>query len=221
MGHEHGVGGRARRGIVLAAAFGCLIAIASGATAQTIYSCVANGRTYTGDRPPPECASSDMRELNRDGSLRRVVPRPLTPEEQKARAAEARKKAEEEERALAQRRRDRSLLEAYASEQEIDSARVKAISSSNDIVKRSELRLERMEAERKRLAEETEFYRKRDVPEHIKRAIASNEQERLAEQKIIRDAQAEIQRINERFEADKRRFRELVSQGAQAAQRTF
>jgi len=83
-----------------------------------MYSCVANGRTFSGDRPPPECANSDIRELNRDGSLRRVIPRPLTPEEQKARAIEAKKKADEEEKALAQRRRDRSLLEAYASEQE-------------------------------------------------------------------------------------------------------
>ncbi len=211
-----------RRGIVLSAAVACLLVTATaGAQSPTMYSCVANGRTYTGDRPPPECANSDIRELNRDGSLRRVIPRPLTPEEQKAKAAEARKKAEEEEKLLAQRRRDRSLLEAYANEQEIEAARVKAISTSSDVVKRSQMRLDRIDAERKRLQDETEFYKKRDVPDNIKRALANNEQERIAEQKIMADAQAEIQRINDRFEADKRRFRELVSQGAQAAQRTF
>lgn len=211
---------RARGAARLPVALAFLLVAATTASAQTMYTCVANGRTYSGDRPPPECANSDIRELNRDGSLRKVIPRPLTPEEQKAKAAEAKRKAEEEEKALAQRRRDRSLLEAYANEQEIDAARVKAISSSSDIVKRSQLRLERMDAERKRLQEETEFYKKREVPDNIKRAIASNEQERVAEQKIIKDAQAEIQRINDRFEADKKRFRELMSQGAQAAQRT-
>jgi hypothetical protein len=186
-----------------------------------MYSCVANGRTYSGDRPPPECANSDIRELNRDGSLRRVIPRPLTPEEQKARAIEAKRKADEEEKALAQRRRDRSLLEAYASEQEIDVARAKALISSSEVVKRSQARLDRMAEERKRLEEETEFYKKRETPESIKRALANNEQERAAELKIIKDAQGEMQRINERFDADKKRFRELVSQGSRPAQRTY
>jgi len=223
MGHEHRDGRCARRGAILRAGVACLYLTTTAAVAQTavMYTCVANGRTYSGDRPPPECANSDIRELNRDGSLRKVIPRPLTPEEQKAKAAEAKKKAEEDERALAQRRRDRSLLEAYANEQEIEAARVKAVSTSNDIVRRSQVRIERMDAERKRLQDETEFYKKREVPDNIKRALASNEQERVAEQKIIQEAQIEIQRINDRFESDKKRFRELVSQGAQAAQRTF
>jgi len=222
MGHELMAESGVRGRVVLSAAFACLLVVATAADAQSasMYTCVANGRTYTGDRPPPECSNSDIRELNRDGSLRRVIPRPLTAEEQKARDLEKKKRAEEEERALAQRRRDRSLLEAYASEQEIDAARAKALTSSNAVVKRSQVRLENMDEERKRLVEETEFYKNREVPETLKRALASNEQERAAELKIIGDAQAEIQRINDRFNADKKRFRELVSQGAQPAQRT-
>jgi len=223
MGHELMARERTRGRPVLPAAFAFLLAVATAAGAQspTMYTCVANGRTYSGDRPPPECFNSDIRELNRDGSLRRVIARPLTPEEQKARAIEVRKKADEEEKALAQRRRDRSLLEAYASEQEIDVARTKALIASNEVVKRSQLRLDRMAEERKRLEEETEFYKKRETPEMIKRALANNEQERAAELKIIKDAQSEMQRINDRFDADKKRFRELVSQGSQAAQRTY
>ena len=223
MGHELMARERIRGRSVLPAAFAFLLAVATAASAQsaTMYTCVANGRTYSGDRPPPECHNSDIRELNRDGSLRRVIPRPLTAEEQKARAIEAKKKAEEEERALAQRRRDRSLLEAYASEEEIDAARTKALISSNEVVKRSQVRLDRMAEERKRLMEETEFYKNRETPETIKRALAGNDQERGAELKIIKDAQSEMQRINERFDADKKRFRELVSQGAQPAQRTY
>jgi hypothetical protein len=206
----------------LAPAFACLLVVGGTACAQApIYSCVANGRTYTGDRPPPECANSDIRELNRDGSLRRVNPRPLTAEEQKARAIEAKKKAEEAEKALAQLRRDRSLLMAYANEQEIEAARAKALISSNEVVRRAMARLERMDADRKHLDEEKEFYKNREVPDSVKRAYANNDQERAAEEKIVRDARAEIQRINERFDSDKKRFHELVTQGAQPAQRTY
>lgn len=201
-----------------------MLAFAASAWAQlpavpTIYSCVANGRTYSGDRPPPECVNSDLRELNKDGSVRRVIPRPLTVEEQRARAAEVKKRIEEEERALAQRRRDRSLLEAYASEEEIEAARVKALDTSNEVIRRSQARLDRMDAERKRLDDESEFYKKRDLPDTIKRAYSNNEQERAAELKIVSEALLETQRINERFEAEKKRFRELIAQGARPVQR--
>lgn len=184
-----------------------------------IYTCVANGRTYSGDRPPPECANSEIRELNRDGSVRRVIPRPMTQEEQKARALEAKKRLEDEEKALAQRRRDRSLLEAYANEDEIEAARTKALDTSNEVIRRSQARIERMDADRKRLDEESEFYKNRQVPDTVKRAYANNEQEKAAELKIVREARIEMHRINERFDAEKKRFRELVSQGASPVQR--
>jgi hypothetical protein len=225
MGLEAAVGPAMRAALGRGAAFAALLVTSAVAQAQAqplsapIYSCVANGRTYSGDRPPPECANSDIRELNKDGSVRRVIPRPMTQEEQKARALEAKKRLEEEEKLLAQRRRDRSLLEAYANEDEIEAARQKALDTSNEVIRRSQTRIERMDAERKRLDEESEFYKKRDLPDSVKRAYANNEQEKAAELKIVRDARAEMQRINDRFDADRKRFRELVAQGANPVQR--
>ena len=223
MGLEHGDirlrgGDLTRVGVCAALLLVGAVAAAQSAP-QTIYSCVANGRTYSGDRPPPECANSDIRELNRDGSLRRLIPRPLTAEEQRQRAIEAKKRLEEEERTMSQRRRDRSLLEAYANEDEIEAARVKALDTSNEVIRRSQARLERMDAEKKRLDDESEFYKKRELPDNIKRAYLNNEQEKAAELKIVREAQAEMQRINDRFDTEKKRFRELLAQGARPVQR--
>ena len=225
MGLEGKVDSVTRAALWRGAAFAAFLLTSAVAYAQSqplpppIYSCVANGRTYSGDRPPPECVNSDIRELNKDGSVRRVIPRPITQEEQKARALEAKKRLEEEERALAQRRRDRSLLKAYATEGEIEAARVKALDTSNEVIRRSQTRIERMDGERKRLDNESEFYKKRDLPDSLKRAYANNEQEKAAELNIVRDARAEMQRINERFDAEKKRFRELVAQGANPVQR--
>ena len=216
--HVPGRASRLRFLLPLAAA-----AALSAALAQTpnagMYSCVANGKTYTADRPPPECANSDMRELNKDGSVRRVIPRPLTVDEQRARALEAKKKLEEEERQLAQRRRDRSLLEAYANEAEIEAARKKSLESAEQIVKRSQERALSLAQDRKRLEEEAEFYRKREQPESLKRAYALNAQAVSAEEKILAEARGEIARINERFEVEKKRYRELLAQGASPVQR--
>jgi hypothetical protein len=184
-----------------------------------MYTCISNGKVYTADRPPAECANVDMRELNRDGSVRRIIPRPLTVDEQRARALEAKKKIEDEERQLAQRRRDRSLLEAYATDAEIEAARKKSLEGAEQIIKRSQERSLSLSQDKRRLDDEAEFYKKREQPDSLKRAYALNEQAVAAEQKIVAEARAEVDRINERFDAERRRFRELVAQGARPVQR--
>ena len=211
---------RARLGL-----FGLLAGVSWAAFAQapapatTMYSCTANGKTYTADRPPAECANSDIRELNRDGSVRRVIPRPLTIEEQRARALEAKKKYEEEEKILAQRRRDRSLLEAYADEAEIEAARKKSLESAEQIIRRSQERAKSLAEDRRRLDEEAEFFKKREQPDSLRRAFALNAQAVGAEEKIVAEARGEVARINERYDAEKKRFRELLAQGARPVQR--
>jgi myosin heavy subunit len=186
---------------------------------NTIFTCVANGRTYSADRPPPECANSDMRELNRDGSVRRVIPRPLTVEEQRARALEAKKKLEEEEKVLAQRRRDRALLEAYANDAEIEAARKKSLEGAEQAIKRSQERTDSLAKDRKRLDDEAEFYKKREQPDSLKRAYALNAQAVSAEERIMAEARGEVARINERFDAERKRYKDLLAQGARPVQR--
>lgn len=213
-----------RGGIALAVlvALGLPVASQSQAPAAPqsfLYSCVANGKTYTSDRPPAECANSDIRELNRDGSVRRVMPRPLTPEEQRAKALEAKKRIEDEERQIAQRRRDRSLLEAYANEEEIEAGRKKSLESAEQTISRSNERLANLAKERKRLDDEAEFYKKRELPNSLKFSFEQNAQSISTEEKVIVEARAEIARINQRFDAEKRRFRELLAQGARPVQR--
>jgi len=204
--------------VLLAGATGAALAQAP-LPVGTLYSCTANGKTYTADRPPAECATSDIRELNRDGSVRRVIPRPLTIEEQRARALEAKKRYEEEEKILAQRRRDRSLLEAYATEAEIDAARKKSLESAEQIIRRSQERAKSLAEDRKRLDDEAEFYKKREQPDSLKRAFDLNAQAVSAEERIVVEARGEVARINERFDAERKRFRELLAQGARPVQR--
>lgn len=208
------------------ATFALLAGAALPAAAQTpapapgtMFSCVANGKTYTADRPPAECVNSDIRELNRDGSVRRVIARPLTIEEQRARALEAKKRMEEEEKQLAQRRRDRSLLESYANETEIEQARRKSLENAEQIIKRSQERSASLAQDKRRLDEEAEFYKKREQPDSLKRAYALNAQAVAAEDKILAEAKSEVARINERFEGEKKRFRELLALGARPVQR--
>ncbi len=209
-----------------AASSALLLLIAAGAVCATpgtgsgsIFTCSVNGKTFSGDRMPQECANSDVRELNRDGSLRRVIARPPTQDELRARAMEAKKRLEDEDKQLAQRRLDKSLLEAYANDEEIEAARIKSLETATRAMERAKQRIAGLGGERKKLDDEAEFYKKRVLPDQIKRSYVSNQQQLSAEEKILSDAQAETRRVNERFDAEKKRFRELLAQGARPVQR--
>ena len=214
-----------RAGRVVRLGLGVLLITASAAWAAestplgSIFTCTVNGKTFSGDRPPQECANTDMRELNRDGSVRRVLARPPTQDELRARALEAKKRLEEEDKQLAQRRRDKSLLEAYASEEEIEAARAKSLESATQSMVRAKARIDNLNGERKKLDDEAEFYKKRVLPDQIKRSFVSNQQEVSQAEKILNEASIETKRINERFDAEKKRFRELLVQGARPVQR--
>lgn len=197
-----------------------LLAAVPLARAQ-LYVCTdARGRTITGDRPPPECADRSVRELRSDGSVRRVIEPPLTPEQKAARDAEIKRQREEAEKQRAQMRRDLALLETYASETEIEESRNRALGSRQQLIDRAVQRLAEHQREKKKLDNEAEFYAKRQMPDKLKRAFDANATLTRSEQKIIDDVRADMDRVNGRFDAELKRWRELVSAGAQPVQRS-
>jgi hypothetical protein len=198
---------------------GLALAGATGASADLYVCTTAAGRTITADREPPECADRQIRVLRPDGSLRQVIEPPLTPAQRKAREDEAKRQIEEAERQRAQMRNDLSLLETYGSEAEIEAARNRGISDRQVIIERATKRMEELKRERKKLDDETEFYTKREMPEKLKRALAANNETVRLQQKTITDTKADMARVNERYDAYLKRFRELVKAGAQPVQR--
>ena len=77
----------------------CPWALATAAQAQAttkppggIYTCIDDkGRRLTADRPIAECTDREQQVLNRDGSLRTVLPPTLTAEERAQREARVEK----------------------------------------------------------------------------------------------------------------------------------
>jgi hypothetical protein len=201
---------------------GCGLAGACALAQAQLFVCTtASGRTITADRPPAECADRTIRELRPDGSVRRVIEPPLTPEQRAARDAEARRQNEEAERQRAQMRRDLSLLETYGSENEIEATRIRSLGDRQVIIERANKRIEELKRERKRLDDEKEFFLKRDMPEKLKRSLAANNEMQKSQQKIIADTRQDMDRVNERYDGEIRRFRELVKSGAQPVQRAL
>ena len=97
-----------RRPVVCMAWVGAVMAgVAGEAAAQVpsqpitgIYTCIdSKGRRLTADRPITECLGKEQQVLNRDGSLRTVVP--PTPTAAERAEKEARDRAEKEAKAAA------------------------------------------------------------------------------------------------------------------------
>ena len=143
----------------LAGAAGSAWAQPTSAAASGIYTCVtADGRRLNADRPIDECRSREQKLLNRDGSVRRVIPPTQTTEE--AAEAEARDRtaaAELAARADA-KRRDRNLLARYPNEAAHQRARVAAADTVRAAIRTTDNRLRDLAVERRPLANEAEFY---------------------------------------------------------------
>jgi hypothetical protein len=200
----------------------CVAGGVTQAAGTDMYMCTdARGKTITGDQPPPECWGYPIRQLRSDGSLRRVIEPPLTSEQRAQKAAEERRKAEEDSRRRDEARRDRALLETYSDEKEIDEARVRAVEGRRAIIDRARKQIDELQRERKKLDDESEFYAGRAKPDRLMRAYETNAAMVKSQQKMIDDTESEMGRINERFDADRARFRALVQAGGKPAQRSL
>lgn len=118
-----------RSGIFLtAAALTALFAVSGTAHAQSgriVCWKDASGKVVgCGDKVPPEYQGSATRELDRHGITRKRTESVEEANRRRERERElAKVKAEEERKALDQRRQDTALLETYANEKEIDAKR--------------------------------------------------------------------------------------------------
>ncbi|HUG22977.1 DUF4124 domain-containing protein [Piscinibacter sp.] len=210
--------GKRRDSIVRAAGFGSglfagLWFVGSAAfAAPTIYTCIdANGKRLTSDRPIAECLAREQRLLNPDGSLRRIVPPTPTPEEraeQEARERQAAALRVQQQDAI---RRDRNLILRFPNEATHNNARAAALDDIHAAVQLSEKRIAVLAAERKPLLDESEFYPDGKLPLKLRQQLDANDAASAAQRSLIQNQQAEIVRINMRYDAELARLRRLWS----------
>jgi hypothetical protein len=190
-------------------------ATAGAQKTSTIFTCVdANGKRYTSDRPIAECLTREQQILNRDGSVRQVLPPSMTADERAA--ADARQRVEAERRAAQQEavRRDRNLMQRYPTEAAHKKAREAGLEPVRRSLKLSETRLELLAKERKPLDNEAEFYAGKQLPAKLRQQIDGNEAAVSAQQSLMATQRAELDRINGLFDLELERLRKLWA-GAQ------
>lgn len=180
------------------------------ARAGGIYTCTDDkGRKLTSDRPIAACSHKEQQLLNRDGSLRAVVPPTLTAEERAEREAQERKQAEIRAAQADAVRRDRNLMQRFKTEEAHARAREAALESVQLAIRNTETRLKDLAAERVPLINETEFYKGKPLPAKLKQQLDANEAALEAQRSAAANQAAEFERVNKLFDAELERLRRL------------
>lgn len=182
----------------------------SASQAAGIYTCIDDkGKPRTADRPIAECSDREQRVLNKDGSLKRIVPPTLTAEERAEREAAERKAADEKAAYGDAVRRDRNLKARFPNEAAHNRARQGSLEVVRSSLRASEQRIKELEAEHKPLAEEAEFYRGRALPARLKQQIEANETSIAAQRELMQTQEAELVRINRIYDVELEHLRKL------------
>lgn len=175
----------------------------------SVFCCMDNGHQVCGDVLPMECFGKSYREMSPQGTVRRIVEAPLTPEQLARRDAEERARRTELARQRAELRRNQSLLETYSSVADIEARRDRAVEGVDQDLKRAEARHTQLQKKRESLSREAEFYQKRPMPIPLAAALRESDSELAAQASVIEAKKREIDAIRSRYEQDRLRYIKL------------
>lgn len=197
---------------VLLLAAGLAQPVAWAQSSPGIYTCVdAQGRKLTADRPIRECLDREQQVLNPSGTVRSTIGPSLTGPERAAQEQRKRREAAEQARLNEEKRRERALLLRYPNREMHDKERDEALSQIQVVRQAALKRVTELERQRKELETELEFYQNdiEKAPPSLKRQFAENEQSQGVQARFIADQDAEMARVNTRFDEELERLKQL------------
>lgn len=209
---------------ILGLAIGALaaVAIVIAASAAGLYKWVDDkGVVHYSDQAPAETPANGTTMLDKQGRQVKKIEPPLTPEQLKAKAAE-----DERERALAkvkadQERQDKALMQSYSSEEEIDIAKARAISTLDSQMKSAQAYGVELARQQKVIAAKKASYGSQPIPIELERESAAVDSELSRQTILVRQKQDELGRAEAKYDTIKQRWHEiLANQAAEAAKGT-
>jgi len=180
----------------------------------SIFTCVdARGQRVTSDRPIVECLDREQKELKKDGTVRRTIGPSLTAQERAAAEERERKLADDRQRQTDERRAQKVLLTRYPNQAAHDAERARALRAAQDVILAGQRRVVELDDERRKLEQETEFYKDRAKwPARLRRQIEENEQQIAAQQRFVEAQEEEKRRIDSQFDEELARLKALWAQ---------
>jgi hypothetical protein len=192
-----------------ACALAWLLLGATTATADTYTCTTPAGQRISRDRLIVECASVEQ-VLHRDnGKVERIAPA-LTDDELARVEAEKTRLEAERQRKIKEDRADRLLVSRFPSAAVHEVARKEALDGARSAIRIAEQRIVVLEGERRKLADEAEFYPGgRALPPKLKSDLDRNDAALKAQRALLQNQQGEAARINELFDTQLAKLRKL------------
>ena len=182
-----------------------------------VYTCIdAKGRKLTADRPIPECTDREQKVLNPSGTVKAKVGPSLTAQEKADLEQKERREAEDRNRTADEKRRDRALLTRFPTRAVHDQERVEAMAQIKVVIQAAKNRLDELIKQRTGIDDEMEFYKKdpSKAPAYVRRQLEENVQSQAVQRRFIQEQEAEIRRVNVRFDDELVRLRQLWTTGS-------
>ncbi len=200
-----------RTGHVLALVTAILLLALAGHARAALYKWVdEHGEVHYSDKVPPEAVNKGNVELNKQAVPIKKTEPALTPEQLKAKAAEA-----ERQRTLAKHqeeiaRRDRALLASYTSENEIDLARTRALQTIDNVMQSAQAYSAQLVKRRESVAAKKAAAGDK-APANLERELEMLNGEIDRQSDLIAQKKREAATVTAKYDADKTRWRELVA----------
>jgi len=178
-----------------------------------------NGATHYGDTIPPQYAGQGDIELSNTGTVVRKTLPALTPEQRQAKEEAAEKQRIDAQNALDQRRKDRALLNSYSNEKEIDLARDRNLQMIDMVIQGTQTRIKSTQTRLNTWRKQAEAVKnvKRPLPQGLADDIQDSELTLQELNEMVEQKQKEKEAVREKFNQEKRHFRELRAAGEQAS----
>lgn len=187
----------------------CLVVLPSAGHAQ-IFTCKNSaGRTISSDRPSPECGGSSIREMSREGIVRREIPAALSPEQKRQKQLEEEKRKADMAAAEERRKFDQMLMVRYPTEGHIDIIRKRALSGLQEKINVSNNAIATASRQQKEILAGAVPDKKKELSAAARAKLDVAEQTIKSERANIASYEAEIDNANLRFDAALKRYREI------------
>ncbi|WP_082585429.1 MULTISPECIES: DUF4124 domain-containing protein [unclassified Hydrogenophaga] len=186
----------------------------ASAQAQGIYTCIdGKGRRITSDRPIVECLDREQQQLGKTGIVRQVVPPSYTADERARIEEKQRAENEIKARAAEEKRRERALLIRYPNQGVHDKERAEALAQIDEVIAAVNKREVALKQQRKEVDVEMEFYQAdpSKAPFWLRRKLEDSEKQMVVQKRFLEEQAQEKQRINQRFDEELAKLRQLWS----------
>lgn len=191
-----------------------MLGVATSAAAAN-YKCWTNedGVRECGHSVPPEYSQQRIEVLNDRGIVVEVEEPAKTDEQIEAEKRAAEELKQQEQREAEKRRRDRMLLNTFTTERDLQlfyQDKLSAIQSQIDLSQASNTSLKNHLDEMQKRAANLER-RGETVPDNLLEDMEDTKRQMANNDRVIAEKKQEMEALNQKFEAELQRFRELKS----------